>query len=429
MKKIILLTLCIILIFTVSCNNSDGSLIPSPDNTLNEGTVNETDLENEQTSEDTPLNLLINGEVPEPFDTVFENIDESAELSFFNFAAGIIREVNEDKNILISPLSLYLALSFMANGADGETLSEMENLLEITFEELNGYCNNIVLKLLERENSNTKIANSLWYDEGLFTPSESFINDGRDYYDAAVFEDDFNDLGTVDRINEWVSEKTSELINNFIDSINPATIMILINTLYFECQWTNPYELSENNFNNLDNTTVTKNFISGRSYAYYYSENAKAVKIPMKDNFYMLAVMPENDINDYLNAFDGEELYRLTTQFNNTYDVIWKMPVFSYEYDNSLKEALTALGMIRAFNNLQADFSKIGNDIFIDDVKQKTKIELDENGIKAAAATFVIAFGCAPKNYFNLNFDRPFVYVIMDDTTDTPLFIGAVKNL
>ena len=251
-----------------------------------------------------------------------------------------------------------------------------------------------------------------------------------------VYKDKFSGNNAVKNINQWTREKTNGMIKEMLDSIDPSTLLILINTLYFESKWNfDGYEYSSHTFTDAKNNTSNEKYINDKTWVYYHSDSAKAFRVYLKDNYYFLGILPnENDIDGYLQSFNGNELTALTQNSVTNYDVYWRLPKFTYDYDVSLVNALKSMGINDVFDITQSDLSSLatyeGGNIFANDVKHKTKIELDKNGIKAGAATYIpAATSAAPKERLNLYLNRPFVYAIMDKQTNTPIFIGAIKYL
>ena len=166
---------------------------------------------------------------------------------------------------------------------------------------------------------------------------------------------------------------------------------------------------------------------------YYYSDKADAIRVAMEDDYYFLGILPhENNIDEYLSTFNGEELYNLTSQSITTHDIYWRLPRLEYAYDVSLTDALKAMGMTDAFDENKSDLSRLSDreDLYVKDVMHKTRIELDKSGIKAAAVTAIVCVTTSmPMNIKYIYLDRPFVYAIMDSKTNTSIFIGAVKYL
>ncbi|MFA6866254.1 MAG: serpin family protein [Clostridia bacterium] len=369
-------------------------------------------------------------------------LSEKNQNSLLGFSGEIInRNYKKDTNLLISPISIYLALAMLTNAANGETLTQMLTSLGCDQEEINTYCG--YLYSLYAENPDNidvvGIANSIWYNENNlgYTPKDSFLDINSTYYGAEIYKADFTKKRTVTDINNWVDNKTNGNIDKIISSIDPMVIMYLINTLSFENQWDTYFSSTEKgNFTNFDGKNVNAKYIKDKLLTYYDSGKALAFSYPFKNRrFSFLGILPNGDINTYLSEFDGEELANLLKNQKGS-NVTARVPCFSYKYDTSLNESLIGMGMSSMFNN--ADFSN-GWDVDVGEVKvadilHKTFIEVDKNGLKAAAATKV-EMRCTSgeligvSGNITINLDRPFMYAIMDMQYNVPLFIGVTGEV
>jgi len=357
--------------------------------------------------------------------------------AYLKFSTELLKKVNEDKNIVLSPLSVYIALSMLANGAEDESLEELTEVLGLSLEELNYFCYYLVSKLTTRKEAKLDIANSFWIDkESNINVKKDFLDVNAIYYGIDVYRDNFSSKKAVDNINYWVKENTKGMIKKMFDEIAPETFLILINTIFFESKWLNPdYNYTKKTFTDAKGKETNTDFFGGSSGAYYYSDDAKAFRVPLKDDFYFLGILPnENDIDAYLEKLDGNELNKLLINKNISCDVYWSIPKFSYDYEKNLIETLELMGLKDIFSPQNAKLKKVADisqNIFVNDVTHKARIELDKNGVKAAAATAVSCAptSCEPKDIIYLYLNRPFVYSIMDGKTNIPIFLGVVKYL
>ena len=333
------------------------------------------------------------------------------------------------ENLLISPLSIWLALSMTANGAEGETLSQMETLLggDIDLDELNEYLNSYVASLKSDKKSTLSIANSIWFrsaKEGMI--SKDFLQKNADYYGAAAYSSPF-DKSTVNDINNWVKQNTDGMIEKLLDGIDSDAFMYIINAMAFEAEWSNT-------FTDINGVEKQVKMMSSKEYRYVTVDGAKGF---LKDyngaKYSFAAFLPDEDvpIGDFITSLDAG---KLKSAFENETDttVLARIPKFSYSYGTELKNTLSALGMTSAFDG-SADFSGIAGkpgDIFIDSVIHKTFIAVDELGTRAGAVTSVSVKEMAmPVDPVQIYLDRPFVYMIIDNETKLPLFMGAAMSI
>lgn len=379
---------------------------------------------------------------PTPSDTpVTETVDPvSAGIGDFTFS--LLRDLHQGgaKNPFISPDSILSALSMTAAGARGETLSQMNKAMKTKDnKELADYLLNLHQGLSQSQTVKYKVADSIWTNQGLITVKEDFIKTNKEKFGAQVYSVPFNDAALAS-MNDWVAKNTDQMIPFIINQLSPDDRMILLNAICFEGRWAEPYDDSQvkkDSFTLKDGSKKTVKMLQGGSQGKYYLELAKGrgfIKYYADSRFAFFAFLPPEgeSVDTWLAKIDGAG-FRKACEHAKERIILSKIPVFSLDYDVSLKKTLTRMGMELAFTDI-ADFSGISDQrILIDDVIHKTHIELDKNGTKAAAATAVIAkASSAPhpsvaKEEIYLN--RPFVYGIMDTGTKTPLFAGVIDQV
>ncbi len=352
--------------------------------------------------------------------------------------------VNEgkDENVLISPLSIQLALAMTANGAAGKTKAEMEALLggDIKLEELNEYLYTYVNSLPTSEKCKFKIANSIWFrdNENRLLVEQDFLQRNADYFGAQAYKTPF-DAQTLKDINSWVEDHTDGMIDKILDRIDDDAVMYLINALVFDARWQNVYDKSEvykGTFTNLKGQDVSVDMMHSEEMTYLQDSFATGFMKPYQDGKYSFAALLPNegvDLYDYISGLTSEGL-RETLNKAQSGRVIATLPKFSYEYDLSMNDALKKLGMPTAFDGMNADFTKMAHssrgNIYIGDVLHKTFIAVDELGTKAGAVTKVeMNDRCAFVSEWVVTLDRPFVYMIIDNETNLPVFIGTVVDI
>ena len=202
------------------------------------------------------------------------------ELALKLFKASANESKNE--NVLISPLSILLALAMTANGADGETRAEMEALLggDIKLDDLNEYIYTYVNSLPSSEQAKLEIANSIWFrDSESFTVEKDFLQTNADYYGAEIYKSAF-DESTLDDINSWVSKNTNGMIEKIFEEINPDALMYLINALVFDAEWEKAYSetsISDKDFTSISGETGTVKMMHSTEYKYLHSKTLRAL--------------------------------------------------------------------------------------------------------------------------------------------------------
>ncbi|NLN04416.1 MAG: serine protease [Clostridiaceae bacterium] len=367
-----------------------------------------------------------------------KDVDERFIQSTARFSMELFKRSLGEENSLVSPLSVLLALSMTANGADNETLEQMEKVLgdDITIDELNEYLYSYAKGLPNKAKSKLVISNSIWFRKG-FNVNADFLQKNADYYKASAYESAF-DAQTVKDINNWVKKKTDGLIDEILDKIDDSAVMFLINAIVFDAEWEKIYEkndIKERDFRNIDGTYTKVDMMYSNESKYISSDNAVGFVKPYKNKDYsFVAILPNEEISiyDYVASLDGETFLNLVG--GATKEVVNAgVPKFKYNYEIVMNDALIDMGMEHAFDG-RADFSKMDADLkeglYISEVLHKTFISVDEKGTKAGAVTKVEMRDTAgPVSEARVILDRPFVYAIIDNATNLPLFIGTVVDL
>lgn len=383
---------------------------------------------------DTPIQADISGEEEKVVITSGEiSLNDKTVLSN-DFE--ILRYMTDDKNYMVSPFSLKMAMMLAANGAEGNTKNEILEVFNI--QDLDGY-NEYAKELIEKynsmENVNLNVANSIWLNEDKAGKNVKFSDAYEDiiekYYFGKAEEENADSISK--EINKWIANKTNNKIKDMFDeSLKARFLAVLVNTIYFKGEWETKFNediTRKEIFTDRNSEETQIDFMHETDwYRYYEDENMKMVRLPYKDNATaMYFVLPTNeDKMDIVAALDKMENYKVRLS----------IPKFKIEYDLSFKDVLMELGINKAFDKWGAEFKNkmfVGvsseDNVYVDDVLQKTYIEVDENGTEAAATTVVIMdsiTSIAPGEEVIKEFkaDRPFIYFIMDEDTREVLFIG-----
>lgn len=383
---------------------------------------------------------LMNGIIPNKITPVDELNEDTVNIT--DFSVRLFKAYNKSsENTLISPVSVLYAIAMTANGADGETLEQIENVLGIPIENINLYMYSYLNKLPQGDKYKLSLANSIWFtDDDRFTVNKSFLQTNADYYSASVYQTPFNE-NTSKIINKWVKNKTDGMISKIVDKIPKDALMYLVNGVVFEAEWSRIYEknqVDEAEFTNSDGTKSKAEFMYSTELTYLQDENAKGFVKYYKDGKYAFVAMLPNEntkLSDYISSLNGEKINNLLTNYT-TETVYTSIPKFESEYCTEMSEVLKNMGMTYAFDMYNADFSRIGNsahgNIYISNVLHKTRISVGEKGTKAGAVSVIeaadgaAAESEAPKEVY---LNRPFMYMIIDCENTVPLFIGTVLNM
>ena len=355
-----------------------------------------------------------------------------------DFSLRLFRAAKEtDQNTLLSPASVLAALAMTANGAKGDTLTQMEQTLGLSRNELNVFFRSWLNALAG--DGTLKQANSVWFTaDTRFTVNGDFLQTNADFYGADVYRAPF-DESTRAAINDWVKAKTDGMIPEILDKIPPEAVMYLINALAFEAKWAEPYSaysVSEGEFTLENGEKRTVDLMYSEEHEYLENELAVGFVKPYEGGKYAFAaLLPKEGVSleALLDGLDGAALQSLLQNRGNE-TVYAALPKFETQFDTELSPVLQDLGMELAFDGDRADFSGLGTsadgNIAISRVIHKTFISVAEQGTRAGAATVVemtpeAAFIEDPKQ---VRLDRPFVYLLIDTESCLPLFIGAMLD-
>ena len=370
-------------------------------------------------------------------------IDESFIVSSANFSIDLFRKsIKDNKNSLISPTSVLLALAMTANGANGTTREEMEHLLagQTSIDDLNEFLFSYLQQLPSEKDCKLNIANSIWFrdDEHRISVKEDFLQKNATFYQAAVYKSPFDDT-TLKDINLWVKDHTDGMIDTILDKIDYDTVMYLINAVVFDAKWKEVYQKSDihnGTFTACDGTKRNVEMMASDESSYIKDDMATGfMKNYKNDNYSFVALLPNEGItvNEYIESLTGEHFLSLIANVDTT-NVMTQLPKFSYDYTICMNDALQELGIPTAFDSGLADFSKLGTssdgNIYIGNVLHKSFISVDELGTKAGAVTVVdMKTESAVLTEYSVILDRPFVYAIIDNTTKLPIFLGTVMDI
>lgn len=393
-------------------------------------------------------NSDLDKELPDPIKIELRGSEAEMVKSDQQFAIEFFANVfNEeaaelDKNFMISPLSLSMALAMTWNGADGETKAVMQKVLKLdgyTDQEVNEYYEKLREALLKTDPS-TKlaIANSIWTNKNIKI-KDDFIRLNNEYFNSTVESVDFSDANSVKLMNKWAADNTNNLITHVLDKTNPNALMYLMNALYFKGIWTSEFNsrnTSSKPFYSEDGQTKNVDMMHQKS-SFNYNENQtmQIVELPYGNQaFSMIVLLPKegNKLADVTQELQNSNSWGNLVSGLRSTQVDLYLPKFKTEYSRVLNDVLEKMGMGIAFEPGAADFSRMTDaDAFISFVEQFTYINTDEVGTEAAAVTVVGIEPTSnqPDRTATFNANRPFIYIIRENSTGSILFMGAVKYI
>ncbi len=346
-------------------------------------------------------------------------------------------------NTILSPLSMSSSLGMVINGASGQTKESIANTLGVPAQEgglFNETMQRTTATLTNQPGFQLAVANSLWVKKGVSLKS-AFRSVCQDYYAAQSTSLDFSSPDSLPAINGWVNQATQGNIPKILEKISPSTVLYLINAVYFKGRWANQFDPQRTKpgvFHLLGGGESQSTFMnqSGR-FSYVQTEDFKGARLPYRDErLSMIVCLPtqKTSIEESVTAFQATLNSNKWAEWQDMFHTVegtLSMPRFEIDCDMNLKETLIGLGMKEAFDQSRADFSEMcdsPSQIFISDVKHKTRLEVNEEGTVASAATKVTMTSKSIGMRFSLLLDRPFFIAIQDNHSGALLFIGWITQ-
>jgi len=350
---------------------------------------------------------------------------------------------DNDKNQLFSPISLTSALAMATNGAGSETKEEMLNLMYLESDDgLNETYNalihhfNLVSESKEEYDLDMtmRLANSFWMADDIEI-HKAYVDTIKSYYDGDAYSVDFKDPSTKNEMNTWIEDKTENMLKDIINETKEDDVAYLINALYFYGQWASAF--NENLTDSQDFTTANGKITSVKMmhqedrFMYYEDRKIQVIGLPYKEAV-MYVFLPKGDLDDLFTSESYSDLNNYIDKLE--YErVNLSFPKFKFSTHVDLKPVLQSLGMNLAFDFDKADFSKMiasQGEFAVSQVFQNAIIAVDEEGTEAAAVT-VMTFGTTSIEItepLEMVCDKPFMFLIRENTTQSDLFLGTVQN-
>ena len=395
----------------------------------------------EKAAENGNANWSVNEEVDESFlilsDAQHEmvNNNNSFAFSLYNKTMGMNSRV-------VSPLSVTYLMSMLANGADGETQKQIlatlgwagEGIQQPSLQDINDYSRMLIEKTARLDKAVTvEIANYVAVNKEFKLNSKFQKSVERDYK-AGVESLNFTSPSTLKRINDWCNDRTHGMIPSIINELDPDAVSYLMNAIYFNGTWKDKFSKEETKQEMFRGYTRDIQYVDmmHRHGEYFYADGDgySAVSIPYGNGaFRMTVILPSEGsfLKDVMASMDGGKFQALQRSMEKC-NVDLKIPRFTTEVDLPLNDIISALGAPLIFSP-QADFSQFARgDFYVSKMFQKAKIEVSEEGTKAAAVTAAIMMMSAvrPEKKRNVVFhaDSPFAYIISENSTGSIYFMG-----
>ncbi|MCF8323707.1 MAG: serpin family protein [Leadbetterella sp.] len=366
--------------------------------------------------------------------------DFAAKTSDFAFDFWKKLQENEtvNNNYFVSPLSLHIALGMLLNGANTETKTEIQKVLGLENQSME-VINKTYAELIENlpqvdpKVVNT-IANSIWQDKN-FVSEKDFLDNLTNNFNARLYNEDFADPSTVNKINQWASDNTNAKIKKILEQLEASQVMFLINALYFKGDWTKEFKTENTQKAEFIGTNTTKMVdMMNQTAEFKYAdlEDYQLLELPYgSEKYTMNIVLPKNtSIENVVKKLNSAAWQSAQNSLNKT-KVVVGLPKFKIEYSKKLNGILQQMGMEKAFSD-QADLSKIAKPagkLKVGFVKQDTFVAVDEKGTEAAAVTTIGIVLTSLPVYPEFICNKPFAFLITEKTSNTIMFIGKVSNL
>lgn len=362
------------------------------------------------------------------------------------FGLGLLQRqarLSPEGNVIVSPVSLHAVLSMVLNGAAGETMEEMRRALgveSLTPEETNRGWADLIWLAQSGETREIQIADSLWMKAG-FPFRQAFLDLNRDHFAAETRDLPADPVQAADEINGWVKDRTGGHIKNIVnpDLFDAQTILALFNTVHLDVRWTHfdetatapgTFTLSEG-----EPVQVPMMQAADLEARVTQSERYDAVALETEGPVTAWIIVPKGKTSaeallEDLSAEGLEAMYDDAAAGTGSL----ALPRFTSDYEvRQLKESLSAMGMPLAFSADGAEFpgiADVGSErIYISEVVQKTYVDMNEQGVEAAAASgAIMRVTSMPADYFDIRADRPFLFVLAEEATEAPLFMGLVRD-
>ena len=355
-----------------------------------------------------------------------------------NFALNLFSEMKGVGSNVVSPMSVTYLMAMLANGAEASTREEIMDAIgakDFDIDEMNAFYAYLIRRAKTADKQTTlNIANYIALNKELKLKKE-FASTIADSYQGAVESLEFTNPESTKRINGWCSEHTNNMIPTIIDQVEPSAVAYILNAIYFNGTWTDKFDKNNTKKEQFNGYTRDIMYVDmmHRNAKYYYTSNDvySAVTLPYGSGAYSMTVILPNEgkfITDLTKTLNADTIASLRRNMEECL-VDLKLPRFTTEMKLPLKGIVAKLGAPSMFDATRADFSSFANgNVYVSEMLQKAKIEVSEEGTKAAAVTMgmVKLTSMRPQEPRRVDFhcDRPFVYMIQDNYTGAILFMG-----
>lgn len=364
------------------------------------------------------------------------------------FACRLFRTIKQQKDgngsLIVSPISVTYMLGMLNTGADGQTRQQITDVLGLgtSVQDINAYCKKMIDEApLVDPSVTVQIANCIDVNSALgITLVPQFKTDMQLYYNAQVEALDFGKSSSLDKINNWCKKNTDGMIPSIIDRLSPDAAMYLLNAIYFKATWTekfDPKDTRDMEFTMPDGSTSQHKMMHRKALAAYGKNDlCEMLYLPYGSNgygMYVLLPIEGKTVDDIIQGLSAEGVKQQLSEMP-PHEVDILMPRFTTSNETILNEVLSAMGMPLAFDSQYAEFPNMAQNqnLFVTLMKQKAKIEVNEEGTKASTVTISqMGLTAAPTpQYQQVDFHatHPFVYYIIESSTRSIFFMGCYRG-
>uniref|UniRef100_A0A8C3EA68 Serpin family F member 2 n=1 Tax=Corvus moneduloides TaxID=1196302 RepID=A0A8C3EA68_CORMO len=346
------------------------------------------------------------------------------------FSIDLLREVQLESNrtnVILSPLSIALALSHLALGAANQT---EKHLLEVMHLESVPCLHHMLGTLRRRLTESTLSLGARLYLQKGFEVKQKFLEDSEKFYGAKPMTLSGISQDDLVAINNWVKEATHGQIPSFLQQLPENTVMLLLNAVYFHGFWRNKFNASFTGPDvfHLDHEFVVPvEMMKAHQYPLSWftleSQDIQVAKFPFKSNVSFVVIVPNRYTRNTSHVLENFPYRQLCRLFPREVPTTVKIPKIKLDYQLELNQVLSQMGLQELFTS--PNLQKITEEpLFVSSVQHQATLELKEDGVEASAATSVML----SRSVSVFSLDRPFVFIIFEDETGVPLFIGSVQN-
>ncbi|MGN0444450.1 MAG: serpin family protein [Acutalibacteraceae bacterium] len=374
---------------------------------------------------------------------------EGHEKSIYSFVrealpAFLTDEKLKDKNIVFSPLNVYMALSLLAESTDGESRQQILELLGVDNIEKLRESVSAVWNSTYRDDGSVKrlLSNSVWLSEELEYNKETMKLLAEKYYTSSfkgkMGSDEYNK-----ELQKWLSEETGGLLDDYAaeEEFSAQTVLALASTVFFSGKWDVEFSKSETAldiFHGADGDKEAEFMKAQAEDYYFYSDNFSAYRRYFKNQAgSMYFILPDEgvSVNEVLSDSAALKLISGEKEPSGKYlKINLSVPKFDISSRLDLREGVKKLGITDVFDDGKSDFSPMFSGditgIYVDKINHSARIKIDEEGCEAAAFTTIMEAGKGgpPDETVDFVLDRPFI-VCISDNNGLPIFVGVVNNV